>query len=1074
MLWSLVLGLVLILIFYRRQKEFERCLLSAQVESAKKGLLQQTQSERLRNKLALLYYPSFLSVTLPLIAAIATALTGTLISQRWNPIDPGWLTDSISIEIGISALLFPIVILIVELAGEKEEGILRKSEILLRGTYLFPISMFALFELVTVAFFHGLRCAWLIIVITAILFSYLFYRTIQLLLNPEAMRAIGLKSLKDRVSRALSYTVDQRIANGILMTNLAEIGITPIFFRNEEWLPLYVAGGGVVTDVNLCLIKRMVGLIQSHATSNLERSSDVTLHPVELKHPKIFFTAQIGSEIHQDDDSRCVFGVDGNSVKLDQHTIKALERMAVEAVKVSSREDYERQFGSEMTRLKDFMLDAIREKKTGAIEMATKDYANIMEFFLLGLTQYKGGAHTAGRAYDELHRIGGGWSIVEVIVENISEFFQRALETNDFPVIRLLAITPISIAIKAITFRDHYLFQRFIAYPTQLYSHIVTKPNLEIRNALLDRAWRYVMEVADYHIERILTKKETDQQLVQDRKDFALELLMVFQTLMKTAVDHGDIKALDLFESKLMDCFKRFTPSLDMNNLKRIDLLLYAVNIDPQTKTALAKMRELQKVREEAETEINTRKRLILFGLTAWVLRLHNRDASNAVHREILQSLSHHLYTSSIDELTVVFLKSMEVDDSRDLGWDWWELETRGLGTTHRMDTSDFLQKVYVIGLLKLLKPGDKLPASRHLADLVGNDKGTIRLFLDQIKAKPETWQWILPQDYESKIAHLFKVFDDLVTTQKSNENKEIMNATLSSSKITEFTKAFLKGYADFSGLFFLIHRSGIIHFELNSIVDNKMFPAWGFNQIFDKEAFVEAGICNYGTVAEQYGQAMAQDENNSFLSALSENLQNFNPDPQELSSLPIMIRDAAKRLREQGVKPNCLITTLNFSDLDILREADDFIPSWDKDCPVDKTPGYLGVYKLQDKWLIPAYDARLRRQDSRPKGTICLCDIKLVGQATYYSPALDPEESGSCIDKFLFRVVDLNGNGVEREKILAADPPWLSAHPNKNEYLRMKVELMIFERLSIDFRNAKAAGYVFHLRSINEDLLPT
>ena len=431
--WPVLSGLTLAsligAVIYRKKTHGDGCLLSALVSAQEKQLLNETVGERLRNHANSLYRPSLISVVYAFLCSLLFRTTGEYVLRRFAPIamTDSWLTDSISIEIGISAILFPIVIFIVELAGDHEEGVLRKSEILLRGTFLFPFTMLTIFLLAESCYFHSICCAWTFVLVASMISAGVFYRTIQLLLNPTKMKAISQGLLKERVQLAVSLAIRERLQNNILFAKLDQIGVTSRFLKGDNGLFLYATRGGYVQDVDFCALREIVRIVDDHAGSGVRatRSTSPTAateRPADDKGPKVYFTTQVGRQLDTDVEPKCVLIVEPIPEHLDARTIKDLQERTLEAVVIGAKADEQEAFFLQMNRLKDFMLDSITERRTAAVEAAISDYVSVMDYFLLRLSRFKGAIHSSERAHEELHQIGGGWSIVDIVSRHLSEF----------------------------------------------------------------------------------------------------------------------------------------------------------------------------------------------------------------------------------------------------------------------------------------------------------------------------------------------------------------------------------------------------------------------------------------------------------------------------------------------------------------------------------------------------------------------------------------------------------------------------------------------------------------------------
>lgn len=1072
--------IILASLLYRRKKKIDQCLLSSLVSEAKKNLVSKNFAEEIYERITATYLPSPESILMSLFASFLLLALGTILSRMfgifspWMPMallsrifgatDQHVFSDFIATEIGISALLFPIVIFIVELGSDKDDGVLKKSEILLRGTFLFPVTMLTIFQLAELAVFHKSSYGFIFVLASSLVFVFVFYKTVKLILDEGEMRTIGLKLVSDKVKKAVDYSVRKRISGNIIVQQLEAIGVTPTIISDEKHLCLYNTQGRFVTEIDFCLLERMVKLINDQLNLDLKPSEEIKDSKTTNETKNVFFA--IGFSGVMGGSSECLLAINRKSLNRDVNLLKELRKIAEKAITVGDKEDEEERFTSEMTRLKDFMLESIAEGKTGAIENGARDYTHIMESFLTSFARYKGEIHSSEQAFQELHRIGGGWSIVDVVARNISEFNMKALKSNDLDIVGWIAALPISIATKALKFKDHYLFQRFIPFPILLYKYVLNNPDTPLKEYLIDRSWRHLRELADFSVERNLREKSTDVYSTNNYTDFGLEVLVPFQDLMKLAIDHRDLSSLKLFYSKLIDRFKNYTPSLDSNSVEWIDLALRNVSAESEEAIALRQARVIQAIKEESEAKIKERKKVIIFGLMQWTLRSFEKTWDDPVLKDMLAVLIGNLSGSSVMELTSAFLKSMETEDSERLGWSWWEIDTRTEGTVRRMDTSDYLQKVYTLTLLSAFKGNntiEKFPASRRLVDFVQGNQSKVRAFLNEIEAHPQRWQWLLPSDFLKRIPPLLQTFDETEKIVKIIEDKEISQAKISGIKMDEFKRDFFQDFERHASMFTIAKNADILRIELDTS-GPKEITSWGYNQLFSKEAFIDNARVHYTDVGGLFGRGVARDENAKYIFDLAGHSRNYSEEVQDLSKLSEIIREVIQNLGGAGIVPNCIITTLDHSDIDSLDSAGDFTRSWGR----DQIPGFVGMFNMRKDWSIPIYAPFIEMENDKLKGIVCITEINKAGEAIYYSPAINLSDRPFCNKQFLIKVVDLNEDNAERIRILQANPPWLAEHTDKEGYLRGRVVVKIAERLKIDLSSAKNAGYVIRFSPRN------
>lgn len=190
---------------------------------------------RIRRELVQAYYPSKRSLlvcavvtiallALPIAVELKSCLTKPAIhsEQSVSADRPG--TDVIAtVHAGLGAIIFPIVVFVAGFAGGTTPvaGVPR-SEVLLRASYLFPLSFFAVVS--TAVFLIPGMYVTLIWTEVILILSSLFalYQVIVLSLDERRLLESGVDLLRDVIRRDIQAAFDERIANNRLLARLGE------------------------------------------------------------------------------------------------------------------------------------------------------------------------------------------------------------------------------------------------------------------------------------------------------------------------------------------------------------------------------------------------------------------------------------------------------------------------------------------------------------------------------------------------------------------------------------------------------------------------------------------------------------------------------------------------------------------------------------------------------------------------------------------------------------------------------------------------------------------------------------
>ena len=449
-------GMLLTLVFEAKQNLFK-----------KPGLI-----ERIKRARDMLYYPSSASVLVPLALVGVVAGIEFLITNRLDLEDRNRLSNLIAVEAGLTAIIFPLAIFIIELTGERSETGVRKSEVVLRESFLFPTVMFVLFSLLAFSFLTKIIAGWSLIILTTGGSVWVLFQIVRLLLDDHRVLVSGRQVLKDKVRRSVHLAIDERIGNNILLAKLKDLGVSPGFFGfdddREDVVVFRSSKVGTVADVDLGRLREFVQDIPLKAMIPEPGAAVSEFKPKagdQSGRAEIYFTVQIGRRVSEEDG--VVLAVK-KTAEVQKKDLRNLAAAANEIVDIRPVENYEQVLRAELNRLKDFTLTAIEEKKTGLLRVAMEHYVAVAEAFLEELARCSGN-YSSKVATEELGNIFGRWDEIEDTARDVYEFLERAVVSKNADSVRQVAFLPTAICSRAIKFRDHYLFQRFSGYATILY-----------------------------------------------------------------------------------------------------------------------------------------------------------------------------------------------------------------------------------------------------------------------------------------------------------------------------------------------------------------------------------------------------------------------------------------------------------------------------------------------------------------------------------------------------------------------------------------------------------------------------
>jgi len=682
----------------------------------------------------------------------------------------------------------------------------------------------------------------------------------------------------------------------------------------------------------------------------------------------------------------------------------------------------------------------------------------------LDVFQTFGGGYSSDSARDERHSLFGGWSYIQWIKEDLVDIFSEAVNSEKEKLVKEITYTPVKILNKAFEKRDHLIFQEFLTFQPYLYFLARKVQDTELKKFLFDRSSRYLKEFCEYKISSELEDYQIEIEEINHVKDFVLEIIQTYNSLLKHAFDNRDASNFSSYLSDLHSILHRFKPSED--NLRLLEeMKLKAVNLSEVEKQEVQNNLDKVSLLEQAENEIQESKDELTFGLAAWCLG--KLKESNFEDENLLKIWNHLLpyLPQELNKLIELLETTTSHKVEKNWGWTWWDLkEKRGDQDGVITGEVTFYAKVcdlFAVLLLKMLVGKsvsdidlNNIEIKRDLSFYLEKDDSFARSSVIQIADNQSEWKKILSEDEAKSKTVALTLLSSLVEKQKKEETKILVNTNISPLKVNEFIDNFISAYNKEVSL-----RNILSSFEsvkyVKTISRKKKY--WGFNEIQDKEPFLESWHIDYGNFGEHYGRGLAESEDQIIFSEIR--LKSKTLGKQNLLSKAIL--SGVKKLESGGYKPTAIFTTFHFGEWRrSTLEDKSFIPSWNaSDSSFYRWPHFLGLYK-HGRRKIPIFRYWVR--GSKEVSEVIVSDLRNFVKVNQYPPYSSKSEQSKSTQKehFLFKVTDLSAESEQktREKLIEDKPSWLEKYENKAEYLKQKVIVHVKEKFELVIKDQDAS----------------
>jgi len=546
----------------------------------------------------------------------------------------------IAILAGISALIFALIIFIAQHFNKDYN----EAHVLLKKSYLYPILVLAIFS-----FFNFIWCdvnvfSTFPIILIGSFTIFSVYNLFKILLNKHKLFVENVNLLKDRFKRSIELAIDERIGNNILIKYLEDLKINYRLFPISDVDNYHIflsPKSGTIKDINLAKLKQFTEDVEKEAKLNgYSFNKNETKLSFNLNYNEVDNVTYKNNDYYvynknrflfkkykeKVDESNTLIAIDKVLIK-DKKVLKKLNRRIKDIFIIKDEDDnFSEEIKLELRDVKEQYIQAIKNENLSKLDESYLFYSELEKTFINSLKKY-GETYTFKQAKKERSNFLSGWDEIKWLSNDIKDIFNIAMKTNNIDIISKIGFLPVFIARIALELNDHYLFQQFIDFILDFYRYSEKKTNQEIKSFIKDRSWRYLTETAtliEFRLEQSLNKEE-----LLSLKDFAVYILIIFQHLLEESKKEKDLESFKTFISKVNRLFNNFTPST--NYLTSTDLKLKLDNLkeDKKEKNELKEQLIRQTTLEDIESEINKRKKQMLYGVATWIFEDLRRGENN-------------------------------------------------------------------------------------------------------------------------------------------------------------------------------------------------------------------------------------------------------------------------------------------------------------------------------------------------------------------------------------------------------------------------------------------------------------
>jgi hypothetical protein len=910
-----------------------------------------------------------------------------------------FLSDLWQVHASIIGVTFVVIVLLVEALGGKlgREHLFR---LYIRESYIIPIALAGLIiagSIGVVRFSIGqfdLIPWWLealalsslaIFVLFLVATAFLYWKTVEFL-RPSWIRRARIRLAEQAVVRAVRWEIRQRLSHKILddVCREQELCYVPNAYARRDLAPIRAGQFGVVADINLCKLAEFARVL----TPRIQQAAD---HDRTYRG---FLLRGIGSYLEPDNDVLVRVYAD-DQTELATQVIRS-------AYKISrSIEPYDEPLIDELRALKDEARAALRDRQPDAFNQILNFYRNLFGVILKSWYAY-GIPATEVTAFPlpVMHS-----QLLWILERDLYDIFEFAISTQDRDLVSSAIYFPVRSALLALETDEQRLFARFVGFMPRIYQLVARDNENPVRDFVVDRSWRNLRTIVDYHLVR---KLESDLTLLDELPRlgrYLVAAIRTFRNLLKAAVDARDQESFGQFGAALDHALQHYRPE---NAVTDHHQLAFRLQRDEDLSEEERQYMEQRLTRYQALVGIRKQaqqiRQAIWFGISSWLIREFTKGRiRQPVFATWFDQGRNHF--RDLRELSSTYL-AVRREDVTGLDWDSWVLFELPAGEVHRIDTESWMREFYCIQGLRLTPEdigdeGTPVAPDRELESMLDSLAATC----ERLRGEQDLWRGIVSDQDLERIDHFLELHRRAIVIERHQQEEWLIQQPISQARWQAFQQAFLDSWRNNATVRALISRFGFIEDRTNDPPPEGM-PAYGVNTLDDKAAYVEGWHVAYPDWGSAPGRQMANTEDVLVIPRIADGLAV--EESVDLNDLVDRLVSAVEGLRGQGYNPSTILVDSERWFRRTFSEAEGFVPSWSPDCEPLDIPGFEG--RLRSIPLVIIWRAL--------SGSILVADFAALGRWIQYQMTTAP---GEVFDFHLGKI-----DHEEAERLLDEHPEWL------------------------------------------------
>jgi hypothetical protein len=465
------------------------------------------------------------------------------------------------------------------------------------------------------------------------------------------------------------------------------------------------------------------------------------------------------------------------------------------------------------------------------------------------------------------------------ICRSLEELIRRAFQSRTEAIIAKATYGLIEGLSSALTNGAYPVYERLLGLVNLCFGLCLFFEDTDLRYRVLERICANQNDFASYGIDA--SAFEGPATGAGSLKEYGRALLNNFNRPLKLALDRGDEKAFAVMFSALSLTFTEHVRDSEFE-LRNISSALEYRVLSPAARADFERQRDVLRLKVEFHQEVTKTKNELRYGLGGWSVRLYQANKLQTdKFAQIFPTVCHAL--GSFEVLASLALDSgMELSDR--YGWSFWELEDQPgfKGGAVALPSTTWLARFYVLASSRLapVASDEQRLYQKLLHDSVSSASIAVMVqnFRDagnSILKHPEKWKVAVPELTEQPTAgreagsrasdgldRLYAFWDTLVNRLRSDEEVELLRASVSDSTIDALATEIKKSWAESSPLRAMAKAFGLFDDQLDIQQVPEDVAVFGLNPLLeDKQWFVEGQEYATRAVGRHLGESLGASE---------------------------------------------------------------------------------------------------------------------------------------------------------------------------------------------------------------------